>query len=734
MTQGALDRLADLAGIEPGFHDLFGTDRHTTAEAKRALLAATGIAAASDAEAEESLRALLRDKAQRLVEPTIVLPSGAGEATIALRLPEGVSEGPLRWTIDREDGETNSGEAALAHCPSAGIEQLGEARCERKDLRLPLALPDGYHRLSVTLGSAGDSPAGEARSHLIVAPGRCFDAIPDGAWAIATQLYALRSRHDWGVGDFSVLGRLAAGATRLGAQAVGVNPLHARYPADPAHCSPYSPSSRTFLDVLHIDVEAVPELESCAEAKALIAEPDFRKRLAAVRSAALVDYPAVAALKLSVLRLLWNHFRVMHHNRPTAPGAAFAAFKRDRGEALLRHACFDALHEHFFGADPGRWDWRGWPEDFRRPDNPAVTAFAKDNADRIGFYVYLQWLSDLQLAGAAARGREAGLGIGLYCDLAVAVNPAGADTWSRPTAFAHGVSVGSPPDMFNPDGQNWGLAPFNPVGLRETGYAGFVANLRANMRHAGAVRIDHVMALQRLYWIPEGRSGTDGAYVRYPLDDLLRIIALESRRNECIVVGEDLGTVPEGFRPRLAEAGILSCRVLLFEREKDGAFRPPAAYPRDALVSASTHDLPTLAGFWSGNDIAWRRRRGLLADEDALAAAEAARAADRRQLLQALAEAGLLPLETSVDAPPATLTPALNCALHAFLGRTPGRIVMVQIEDMLRLLEQANLPGTTDEHPNWRRRLDLTIDALLRSPEIAELASALRAARLRPDA
>jgi 4-alpha-glucanotransferase len=284
--------------------------------------------------------------------------------------------------------------------------------------------------------------------------------------------------------------------------------------------------------------------------------------------------------------------------------------------------------------------------------------------------------------------------------------------------------------MFNPDGQNWGLAPFSPLALRARGYADYIACLRANMRHAGALRMDHVMALQRLYWIPQGRSGAQGAYVRYPFDDLLRILALESQRHGCVVVGEDLGTVPEGFRPRLQEAGVLSCRVLLFERGQDGSFNPPHAYPREALVSASTHDLPTLAGYWTGNDIAWRQRVGTL-DEAGASAALAERAEDQRRLLEALERAGLLPAGVSTDLPPPKLTIELGLALHAFLASTPGAIVMAQLEDMLRTVEQTNLPGTTSEHPNWQRRLALDIESLLRDPEVLAVAATIQARRRR---
>ena len=319
--------------------------------------------------------------------------------------------------------------------------------------------------------------------------------------------------------------------------------------------------------------------------------------------------------------------------------------------------------------------------------------------------------------------------LGLYKDLAVGVNPAGAMTWSNRGVSLSGVSVGAPPDIFSPLGQNWGLAPLSPVALHETAYAGFITALRRNMRHAGAVRVDHAMGLQRLFWIPENASAAEGAYVRYPFDDLIGILALESRRHRCVVIGEDLGTVPEGFRPAMNGAGVLSCAVLYFERGDDGGFRAPDAYPEHALVSISTHDLPTLAGYWKAHDVDWRERLDLLPDPDAAAKARGERLDERRRLLRALAAAGLLPPGVDPEAPPEEPTPELMIAVHRFLARTPGALMMVQLEDALGEIEQPNLPGTTDQHPNWQRRLPIPLERLADDPMIRRLAEAVGAER-----
>jgi 4-alpha-glucanotransferase len=362
-----------------------------------------------------------------------------------------------------------------------------------------------------------------------------------------------------------------------------------------------------------------------------------------------------------------------------------------------------------------------------------VKAFSAAQLERVEYFEYLQWEADRQLGRAAEMGREGGLSIGLYRDLAVGVDPCGAEAWSDQELHVLGATIGAPPDLLNLKGQNWGLTPVNPIVLRRRGFAPFIANLRANMRHAGALRIDHVMALQRLYWVPSGREATEGAYVSYPMNDLLRVLALESQRNRCLVVGEDLGTVPTGFRDRMREANILSCRVLLFEREADGAFASPDQYPALAAASVGTHDLATLTGYWMGRDIEWRRSLDLYPTPEHRSRDEAERVVDRQRLLEALTREGVL----SADAGRATMremtAPAfsfeLGAAVQRFLARSKAHLVLAQIEDLLGELEQINLPGTLDQHPNWCRKLSVALDELLQGQALTQLAASLNEAR-----
>jgi 4-alpha-glucanotransferase len=643
---------------------------------------------------------------------------------VTFTLPAKLGDARIDWTLAEETGAVHEGSVIPDDLPAVASAEVEGESYRRWRMPLPAALPHGYHQLS--MAARGHSDA-RGSLQLIVTPARCYGAARGSRlWGLTAQLYGVRSQRNWGMGDFTDLADLTERAAAMGASAVGVNPLHALFPADANHISPYSPSSRLFLNVFYLDPEAVPDLAESDEAQAMLGAAGFLGELAKARAAELVDYPAIWRLKLPVLELLFESFRERHLAASTERAQAFRAFRAEMGEALEQHATFDALHERALRTS-GRWSWRDWPEPLRHPDGPEVAAFAREHRDRVDFFTYLQWLADEQLGKAQVRARAAGMPLGLYNDIAIGVTPASATAWASPGICLSGVSVGAPPDWFNLHGQNWGLAPLSPAGLREGAYAMFAAALRQNMRHAGAVRIDHVMGLNRLFWIPEGASPAAGAYVRYPFADLARIIALESERHRCVVIGEDLGTVPRGFRPAMQRAGMMSCRVLYFERERDGEFVSPEAYPRQALVSVSTHDLPTIRGFWTYRDWIWRDLLRRFPDEDALQSARAERDRDRVLLLRALRRAGLLPAGIDPEQPPDEPSDELVLAVHRYLAATPGQLVMVQLEDALGEEEQPNLPGT-DQHPNWRRKLGRSLEALGNEPMVADIAAAMTAA------
>lgn len=559
----------------------------------------------------------------------------------------------------------------------------------------------------------GAAPGAFPKSPALETAPRCFrPAVLDGdgrVWGLTVQLYSLRSQRNWGIGDFSDLATLVDIVATAGGTFIGLNPLHALFPDNPAHISPYSPSHRGFLNVLYIDVEAVPEWTACDAARCRHASADFQARLATLRATGVVDYSGVAQAKFAILPLLFEQFQ------QSGDRQAFAAWHKERGAALENHSRYEALQAHFRKTQDA-WGWPAWPAEYHDPDAPAVAKFVVDHADAVTYFAWLQWLADTQLAAVAARAKARGMGIGLYQDLAVGANSGGSEVWSWRDVFAignGGASTGAPPDELNLLGQDWGLPPFVPHRLQAVGYTPFIDILRANMKHAGALRIDHVMGLMRLFWVPPDTPATEGAYVQYPFDDLLGLVARESLDNQCLVIGEDLGTVPEGFRERLFEVGVLSYHPLIFERYPDGQFRLPADIARQALVAASTHDLPTLAGFWRGVDLDVRTRLMLFPSDELRQRLITERDWDRGRLLWALEREGLLPAGIGKDpAALADLPPAVIAAVHAYLARSPAQLLVVQPEDVFGLTEQINVPGTLeDQHPNWQRKLPLPIEA-----------------------
>lgn len=538
------------------------------------------------------------------------------------------------------------------------------------------------------------------------------------AWGLSVQIYALRSARNWGIGDFEDLAQLAEFAAKRGADFIGVSPLHALFIADPSRISPYSPSSRNFLNPLLIAPDRVPGGGELLQRTKLLDDLDT------LRNTELIDYPAVHNAKMPVLEELFAQF--LKASAPEAKGA-FEHYCYEQGKALEIHALYEALSEHIVERG-GNAAWSTWPEEYQAPDNIAVRDFARAAKTRITFHSWLQWTADTQLADAQARARAAGMRIGLYLDLAVGISPDGSRNWLNGAAIARHARVGCPPDPFSALGQDWGLVPFSPVGLAEERFEPFSAVLRSSMQHAGALRIDHAMGLQRLYWIPEGNTAKDGAYVAYPFRELLEGIAEVSWMSQTIVIGEDLGTVPPGFSDTMVRAGLLSYQVFYFS-EQDGVWMPPHAYRREAMVCASTHDLPTLKGWWVNNDVNWRVRSGRATETEA-AIQRQERMLDRERLLDALMGAqALAPREAYAQS--AEMPDEVLVAIHRFLATTPCRLFAVQLDDALGVREQANLPGTVDEHPNWRRKTPVPIEALGEQSLFRAITNAVAAERPR---
>jgi (1->4)-alpha-D-glucan 1-alpha-D-glucosylmutase len=718
-----LDRLSALAGIETSYRDAWGRHRDVPPSTRRRLLAAMGIAAETPGEIQRAAD-LLEERARAApAPPVLVIREDEQPAQVPLTFLAGSGrEGRLDWSVELENGERMRGATPLAELPViARFGQQGQDHVRRL-LALPQSLPLGYHDLKVRLGLRGRGVL--AGTRIIVVPRRCYRPSTLGGdgrrWGIAVQLYGLRSARNWGVGDFTDLIALIRGAARLGAAAIGLNPLHALPVEWPEHASPYSPISRLFLNPLYLDVEAIEDYRESEPARRLVTSKQFQADLHRLRMEALVDYSGVAACKLPALELVYRSFRERRLNGPHAARIeAFQAFQHERGERLRHLALFQAIAETA-RRDGRGFGWQDWAPELRDPLSEAAHGFAAAHEERIEFYEYLQWQAEVQLARAADVARRVGMSIGLYNDLAVGADGGGAEAWDWQELLVFDAKVGAPPDAWNLNGQDWGLRPFHPLALRARAYAPFIELLRANMRHSGALRIDHILGLMRLYWVPSGSAPADGAYVAYPWRDLIGLLALESVRNKCLVIGEDLGTVPDGLREALTEAGILTYRLFYFEKTGDRFCRQDQ-YPREALVSVGTHDLPTLSGFWRGCDLALRDRLGLWPTPGHRDQETRGRDRDRSAIRELLQDEGLLATDP--------IEPQLARATYGFLARTPCRLLMVQPEDVIGQIEQVNVPGTVDQHPNWRRRLALSLEELSGDARMRGLAETLNLGR-----
>ncbi|CAN5541704.1 4-alpha-glucanotransferase [soil metagenome] len=628
------EKAAEL-GIQTGFHDGQGQWHTTDAAALKIILDAMPVRTQ-----------------HRFLDHTVVIRAMQAERsylTVA-------ATAPLKWEI------------------LDGLTVLAAGETDDRSILWPTDLPVGIWRLRLT-----DASLLSEEAPVIVAPAKAFHGNFDRSWILAVQLYGLRSQRNWGIGDFTDLENLIELAATLGADGIGLNPLHVLFDDRPADCSPYSPNSRLFLNPLYIDVERLPEFS----ADMLAGEEQI---LSGLRQGETIDYVAVSELKWRALRAVFAAFK----EKPDAGRrAAFAKFRAEHGANLSRFACFEVLRHKFNCA------WWDWPAEWQQPDDArGAELHAGPDAAELEFIKFVQWCADEQLKACRDRSVSIGLKVGLYLDVAVGVQSGGFDAWKEQIAISRHLSIGAPPDLLQPAGQNWGLAGFNAAGLEARSFAPFSEMLRSSMRYAGAIRLDHVLGLNRLYVVPHGYAADNGAYVKMPLQALLAVTAQESIANRCVVIGEDLGTVPEGFRDELRNWGIWSYLVMMFERDDLGAFRGIDHYAPDALVTFNTHDLPTFAGWNSYADLVMKRGLGIdpgETDESRRLAIAMLGEALRRQ---AISTEGLY-------------------AVTQFLARTRTRLLAIALEDLLGVLDQPNIPGTVDQHPNWRQRLPVTIDGII---------------------
>jgi 4-alpha-glucanotransferase len=618
----------------------------------------------TDAAALEIILKALPAKARhRLLSQTVVIRAGQPART-ELKPAAAL---PLRWKIVANPRVIAEGETAN------GV------------IEWPPELPVGAYRLQLT-----DASALTEQAPLIVAPPKAFGGDFDRCWLVAVQLYGLRSGRNWGIGDFTDLEALIALAADLGASGVGLNPLHALFDDRPGDCSPYSPNSRLFLNALYIDVERVAGFQPAALAES-------RATIERLRANNVVDYAAVAALKWRALRIAFRAFKT---GPKTKHHAAFAKFRTERGAMLSRFACFEVLRHKF------KKPWWEWPAEWQQPDDARSAALhAGPDSEEIEFIKFVQWCADRQLQSCRELCAGLGMRVGLYLDVAVGVQSDGFDAWKEQAAISRHLAVGAPPDPLNTSGQNWGLAGFNAAGLEIRSFEPYREMLRASMRYAGAIRLDHVLGLKRLYLVPHGFAATDGVYAQMPFEALLAVTAQESVAHRCVVIGEDLGTVPEGFRAQMADGGIWSYQVMMFERDERGSFCGIDHYAPSALVTFNTHDLSTYAGWRGFSDLALKRSLGIDPGETD----------DARW--HALAMLTDVLRHHAIDGDDVY-------AVVAFLARTRSRLLAISLEDLLGVIDQPNIPGTVDEHPNWRRRLPLAVDQIAAAIDVAALKAA----------
>jgi len=711
-----LRELAERVGIVGSYRASGGERRFTSDATREALLVAMGFEAGGEA-AAATILAEMRERARNCLLPpvSVVFEDAADAASVGIQLPP-EARGSLEWWLELrlENGRT--------------VQAQGRAAVRRGQRKLALPLPEtpgaGYHHLRVVAGEADARK--EAQQLRVFAPRRCVG--PGellggrrgfGLWA---NLYTLRSRENWGVGDLGDLRALVGFAAEKGAAFVGLNPLHALWNRD-ADGSPYAPVSRIFRNPLYLHVPAVPEFAACAAA--VRPAPGELVRL---RQAREVDYERLMSVLRPVFEAMHASFCRLHRGRDTPRGRAYAHFLEEQGEALRDFATFTALAEDFARRNGDRFrDWRRWPAPFQDPRSDDVARFRDEHSEAVDLHSWLQFELDRQLADAGTTARDVGLPIGICADLAIGSASGGSDTWSFPGIFALGASAGAPPDAFSRSGQDWSFPPLDPRRLRDGSIAFWIRLLRSAFAHSGALRIDHVMGLSRLYWIPAGGSPAEGAYVRYPERELFGILALESRRGGALVIGEDLGTIPPALVTRLAGRGLLSSRVLYFERE-GGRFRASRRYSRRALVTANTHDLAPLAGYVAGSDLECRRRAGQIESEAALEQEKRRRDGDLRALFARLEAEGLLERGPTPPSPR-----EISAAVTAFLCRTPAPLVGLALDDLVGERVPVNLPGVgPDRHRSWARRMTVSLEALGDDPGARSIFDAVPEDRRNP--
>ncbi len=714
-----IDPLALEAGIQPGFHDRRGVYQQVSVETKRALLQAMDLLPQA-ADPETVLAELQAQNRQDLLPQVLVRGEEEAAHTIPLMLDKKEIDREITYYLAADQGESLSGQIKACVLQPGELQETGGPQ-RSFIFELREKLPPGYHRL--TLHTARR----EATLRLIVTPSSCY--LPEGLrqshrlWGTTAQLFSLTSRHNWGIGDFSDLERLIDLCTDTGIDAVGLLPLHVPSKPGADVTAPCAPSSRYVVDPLLLDLTRISDYSA-----ERFRTPGFAALLSDCRQAEMIDYRRVADLKHEGFRILYRDFRKYHLDTGSERAQEFRMFKAGGGKRLFHHAVFFALQEHLTGREPGLHGWHDWPREYRHPDSDQVLRFARKYKEMVDLQSYILWQSELQLASCGDHSLTRHLGIGLCPEITAGTDPNGAETWIQQPLYSRTATIGIPPDERHPEGLDWGLAPPIPRHLTRSVYEPFIAILRYTMRYAGAVQIDHITQFMRLFWIPEGGEARDGAYVHYPMQDLLGIVALESRRNKCLVIGRDRTPGMEYFNRILHEKKIFIFSYLMAGNDRD--VRPPQDFPEQAVAMVSSPRLPTLAGYWEGLDLEMRRLESASAAPEDFDDLLALRQTEKIQILTAIEQEELLPPGTMIETDRTPeMTDALNRAIHRYLARTPALLVMVRLEDIFRLRNDRSpyLTGRGEDYP--RAKFLPALEEIADSSVLTDFAAAIGSER-----
>ncbi|GAC37365.1 4-alpha-glucanotransferase [Paraglaciecola psychrophila] len=727
MTTSLLEQLVEYRGIESNYNDAWGRPTTIASETKTKLLSAMGY----QVDKPELLLKQVQDNSNKtwlsVLNPVQVFRIEE-HLQIVVRLPIELVTDEYVAQINTELGEVIQHQFVPIDGQLANVVHIEDIEFQEYLIDIPITLPLGYHTLSLVID---DDELGSMR--LIIAPSSCFkpETLTQGqkVWGLSVQLYCLRSEHNWGVGDFSDLSFLVEMLAKQGAQFVGLNPIHALYPANANACSPYGPSSRRWLNFIYIDVTALDGYQQ-ASTQSIVNDVSFQYKLQQVRASNLVDYETVTALKLQALESVFEYQNSQYLSKNTKLNKVFKAFVAEGGDSLQTLAVYDALQESLATQEKPSWGWPVFPKEFSDFHNPAVKTFTKKNAKRVKFFLWLQWHASLQLEQVNLVAQKNDMLIGLYRDLAVGVSEGSAEIWGNKELYCTDASVGAPPDILGPLGQTWGLPPMDPEKLYEQQYQPIIELFDANMRATGALRIDHVMALLRLWWVVKGDSAKEGGYVYYPVDDLLAILALESHRHQSLVIGEDLGTVPDEIRTKLADNGVYSYRVFFFEQAPDGGFFSPAHYPEQSMSTLTTHDMPTLTGYWHCDDLVLGKELGLYPTEEILSTLYTSRHENKQSILDTLHGHHSINDEVGRDVHNVDMSKALNFGMQLHMAGGSSALLSLQLEDWLEMDKPVNIPGTFKEYPNWQRKLTRNLQDIFNDSSLNQLAANLTEARL----